>query len=55
MFNLVIFGIYAFIVLIVLGFLSIFIVHIKNFREYSRFLTPVLRIYIVIITLIIVF
>lgn len=53
--NLVIFGIYLFVLIILLGFISIVILHIGAFRAYSKYLSIVLRIYIIAVIMIALF
>ncbi|MDD2693879.1 MAG: hypothetical protein PHY14_03015 [Candidatus Gracilibacteria bacterium] len=53
--NLILLGIYLVVLVILFAFVGIVIMHIGNFRQYSRFLTPVIRIYLVIVILIALF
>ncbi len=55
MYPYIILAIYLIIVLSILGFYVIFFMHIKNFRMYSRYITPVFRILIAVILLIALF
>jgi hypothetical protein len=50
--NWILFGIYLFCVLWLFVFIAIVLMHIGEFRQYSRYINPILRIYIVLIVLI---
>lgn len=53
--NWILFGFYIACILILFAFISIVIMHIGEFRQYSRYINPVLRAYVVLILLIAVF
>lgn len=50
--NLILFWLYITCVLVLFVFISIVIMHIGEFRQYSRYINPVLRIYIISIVVI---
>jgi hypothetical protein len=50
--NWILFGIYLFCIISLFAFIAIVLMHIGEFRQYSRYINPVLRIYIVLIILI---
>ena len=45
--QLVIFGIYLVVLLVIFIYIAIVVMHIGDFRKYSRYLSVVLRIYLV--------
>lgn len=53
--TLIIFAIYLFVLLIIFGFIAIVILHIGEFREYSRYLSVVLKIYLIAVVVIAIF
>ncbi len=53
--NLVLIGIYLFMVLIIFGFIAIVVMHIGTFRQYSKYLSIVLKIYLIAILTIALF
>ena len=53
--TLIIFAIYLFVLIIVFGFIAIVVMHIGEFRQYSRYLSIVLKIYLLAIILIALF
>ncbi|MFZ2256032.1 MAG: hypothetical protein WAW59_01500 [Patescibacteria group bacterium] len=53
--NWILFGIYILCVLTLFVFIAIVMMHIGEFRQYSRYINPVLRIYIVLVVLIALF
>ena len=55
MFNFVIFGVYLVVLIFLFGFIAIFVRHIRDFQEYSRYLRPIMRTYIVLMMLIALF
>ena len=53
--NLILLWVYFVIIIVLFAFIGIVIMHIGNFREYSRYLSTVLRIYLVSIIVIALF
>ena len=53
--NLVLIGMYLFMILLIFGFIAIVVMHIGIFRQYSKYLSIVLKIYLVTILLIAIF
>ena len=53
--NIILFGIYLFILLVVFAFIAIITIHIGNFRQYSKYLSVVLKIYLVTVLIIGIF
>lgn len=53
--NWILFWLYLLCVLSIIVFIAILIMHIGEFRQYSRYITPVLRLYIVLVAGIAVF
>ena len=53
--NLILLGIYLVVLVILFAFVGIVIMHIGIFKQYSKFLTPVIRIYLVMVILIAIF
>ena len=53
--NLVLFGVYLLIILILFAFIAIVVMHIGNFKDYSKYLSIVLKIYLITIVVIAVF
>lgn len=53
--NLVIFSIYMVAILILFAGIAVVIIHIGQFREYSKYLSTVLRIYLITIVIIAIF
>ncbi len=50
--NIIIFGIYLIVILVLFAFIGIVVMHIGRFRDYSKYLSIVLKIYLIIILLI---
>lgn len=50
--NIVIFGVYLLVLLILFAFISIVVMHIGRFKEYSKYLSVVLKIYLIVVLLI---
>ncbi len=53
--NWILFWLYLLCVFSIIVFIAILIMHIGEFRQYSRYITPVLRLYIVLVAGIAVF
>lgn len=53
--NWILFGIYLLCVILIFVFISIVLMHIGEFRQYSKYITPILRIYLIVIVLIALF
>lgn len=53
--NLILFGVYALILVMFFAFIGIVIMHVGAFREYSKYLSVVLKVYIVTIIVIAIF
>lgn len=53
--NIMLFGIYLFVLVVIFIFISIVVLHIGNFREYSRYLSVVLRLYLIALIVIGIF
>ncbi len=49
------FGIYLLVIIVLFAFIAIVVMHIGNFKQYSKYLSVVLRIYLVVILLIAIF
>ena len=50
--NFIFFGIYALAMIVLFVFIAIFLMNIREYRAYSRYINPVLRIYIALIIII---
>lgn len=50
--NLIAFGFYALCIVILLAYIAIFVMHIGQFREYSKYINPVLKIYLTLVIII---
>lgn len=50
--NIILFGIYLFILFVIFAFITIITLHIGSFRQYSKYLSVVLKIYLVTILII---
>ncbi|MBX9809506.1 hypothetical protein K2X92_03910 [Candidatus Gracilibacteria bacterium] len=50
--NYIFFGMYLFVVLGLFGFIAIFMLHIRDYQQYSRYLKTLTRIYILAMVLI---
>jgi hypothetical protein len=55
MVNYVLFGIYLFVVLGIFGFITIFMMHIRDYQRYSSYVAILTRVYIAIMLLIAIF
>jgi amino acid permease len=53
--NWILFGIYLFCIISLFAFIAIVIMHIGEFRQYSRYINPILRLYVFLIVLIALF
>lgn len=53
--NWILFGIYILCVLTLFVFIAIVVMHIWEFRQYSRYINPVLRMYIILLIAIALF
>lgn len=53
--NIILFGVYLLVILVLFAFISIVVMHIGNFKQYSKYLSVVLKIYLVLIILIAIF
>ncbi len=55
MIHYILFGFYLIIVFGVFGFLAVFMMHIRDYLQYSRYITQITRVYFVIMILISIF
>lgn len=55
MFHYILLGIYILALIFLSGFLAIFIVHIRDYFQYSKYIKTILRVYITIVLCIAVF
>ena len=53
--NYILFGIYLFLILGIFGFLTIFMMHIRDYLQYSRYLKGITRFYLVLMVVIAIF
>lgn len=53
--NWILFGIYVLCILVLVIFIAIIAMHIGEFRKYSRYVNPVLRLYIILVVAIALF
>jgi hypothetical protein len=53
--NIIFFGLYLLIIVILFAFIAVVVMHIGNFKQYSKYLSIVLKIYLVVIMLIAIF
>lgn len=53
--NLILLGIYLVVIVILFAFVGIVTMHIGDFKQYSKYISPILRIYLVLIVLIALF
>ncbi len=53
--NIILFGIYLFILIVIFAFIAIITIHIGNFRQYSKYLSVVLKIYLITVLMIGIF
>lgn len=50
--NYIFFGIYLLLITGIFGFLTIFMMHIRDYRQYSRYLTGITRFYLILMVII---
>lgn len=53
--NIVFFGIYLAVLVIIFAFIAILIMHVKDFRQYSKYLSVVLKIYLIVVVILAIF
>jgi glucan phosphoethanolaminetransferase (alkaline phosphatase superfamily) len=53
--NYILFGLYLFLLLGIFGFLAIFMMHIRDYRQYSRYITTITRVYLLLMVAIAIF
>lgn len=53
--NIIFLSIYLFILLIICAFIAIVVMHIGAFRQYSKYLSVVLKIYLIVVLIIGIF
>ena len=53
--NYILFGLYLFLLIGVFGFLAVFMVHIRDYRQYSRYITTITRTYLLLMVVIAIF
>ncbi len=53
--NVIFFGVYILILIILFAFISIVVMHIGGFKDYSKYLSIVLKIYLIVVLLIAIF
>ncbi|MBC7498804.1 hypothetical protein H7170_04130 [Candidatus Gracilibacteria bacterium] len=53
--NYILFGLYLFLLLGIFGFLAIFMMHIRDYRQYSRYITTITRAYLLLMVAIAIF
>ena len=54
-YNYILFGGYLLFLFAISGFLAIFLIHIRDYRQYSRYITIITRIYLVLMLVIAIF
>ncbi|MBC7503768.1 hypothetical protein H7169_02270 [Candidatus Gracilibacteria bacterium] len=55
MLNYIFFGLYLFLVIGLFGFLAVFMMHIHDYKQYSRYITVITRIYLTLMVVIAIF
>ena len=50
--NYILFGIYLFIVLGIFGFITIFMIHIRDYQRYSSYVAILTRVYIAVMVIV---
>ncbi len=53
--NLILLGLYLIVIIVLFAFIGIVVMHIGTFKEYSKYLSTVLKIYLIAIFVIAIF
>lgn len=53
--NYILFGPYLLLLIGIFGFLAVFMMHIRDYRQYSRYITVIIRVYLTLMIIIALF